>query len=404
MVAPSPRRQTAGDDNTHSFEVHRKDGPSLGRLTLPYIKALIDAGRLGREDYIVDDRGFDVPLGRWPSLKDNSPQTGHRETPDSRPAAGPPVAPVTERLQASQVLGEHIIDQDGPMPDDSGVTLQALLEQAQARVEEPGPAAKPARNEAAVAEWADYDPFEPPAVVDPPSPQPPPSAPSATLESPSRTAPPRPSSNRAAKPKKLSGRAHEPRRVLAIFTVLILATYATALLPADEVLGPTIPNLLLVQLMVISAAGVALLVSITRPAKPEDFASLPATHLAATLGVGALLGATLPSLGLQESRASALLVRLGLAVSLELVLRASFDTWLANRLQSRMRTTLISGALFCCLYVGVLLPWVGGSLQLWGSALLFGVFLAWGGVATKSPRLVTLCHFLAATSSAIIVG
>ena len=445
MVAPSQRRQPAGDNNTRSFEVRRKDGPSLGRLTLPCINELIGAGLLSGHDIVDDPKAGLLTLQAWAPAQD-ALHTAANEVQAPAPARPTLVEATYDPTADPDLLGEYSIDVDGPLLDGVSVDLETLVEDAQARISgetaapraTPPAAAPPQTN----AEWSDFDPFEDDDAggAAPVQPQPKAAAAqqgnaasvpeanaewtdfdpyaeglvdnSAPLEPPRGSQPALPNTpqtsvapHRRTQRSRSTVGATKPAgaaipRVTGAFVLLFVVVLGPALWPSVATLGLDVPVVFAVQNIAILIAGLVLMTSIRTKLTSIDFGPQPMLHYSATIAVGILLGLTLPSLGVDTGRGGALIVRLSLACSLEAVFRGSFDRWLSNRPGFRVRTSLISGLLFGALYAGALTPWAGASARLWGSSILLGILLAWGGVATKSSRLVTLCSFIAAFSAA----
>ncbi len=448
MVASSQRRQHAGDNNAHSFEVRRKDGPSLGRLTVPCIKELISAGLLSGHDIVDDPKAGLLTLDAWAPAQ-VALQTATNEAQAPAPARPTLVEASYDPSADPDLLGEYSIDVDGPQLEGVSVDLETLVEDAQARIsgETPAPQvtppapALPQTN----AEWSDYDPFEDddagsPAPAEPkaaaaphkdsaaPTPQTNAewsdfdpyaeglvdnSAPTEAQTSGSQSALPHTPGaqaaphHRARRTRSTLGAARPAAaampRVAAAFAFLLLVVLGPAFWPGVATVGLDVPVVFTLQNLAMLIAGLVLMTSIRTKLTSVDFGPQPMLHYGATIAVGILLGLTLPSLGVDAGRGSALIVRLSLACCLEVVFRGSFDRWLSNRPNFRVRTSLISGLLFGTLYAGALTPWVTDSAQLLGSSILLGILLAWGGVATKSSRLVTLCSFIVALSAAFFV-
>lgn len=404
QASPAPAGSWA--HSTTTFEVRRLNGPSIGQLTVLTIRELVRAGLLIGEDLVADPESGPTRLDVWPRIAE-----AFSAPPEPAPSPPPTLVEATyDPAEDPDILGEYSIDLDGPMLDGISVDLETLVHEAQARVQTPTRDAPPGTlGPLPSAEWMDFDALAlevlkqgaVPAPIAPPAPRP------TRVDAPPERARERPAAPRIPRVRTRPRSQAPLRQTLGLLSAIIITAGLLLLLPRlheHPSLQAGVPQLFWMELGIITALGTLLMVTAGGGLDARDRRQPPGWQSVAAIAVGLLLGTAMPSLGLADHGGAALLVRLGLALSLELVFRASLDAWLAAQWQGVLRPILVSGALFTLLYGGALAPWLGNSPQLWGACAVLGTCLAGVNALTESPRLAALTHIAAALAAAVIVA
>ncbi len=210
---------------------------------------------------------------------------------------------------------------------------------------------------------------------------------------------------KAPKGPKVPSKARGPAQgILFVATLLGLMGLLMAAPLVQVAISTTLGWLFMGELLAISTAGGLLMLGPGMKLKAPELVNPTTSQVALSIGAGLLIGATLPSVGLGGHVLGTIAVRLGLALSIEFLLRGTVDRWLEERLGGILKPTLVSGALFGLIYAVAIASWVDSLALTAGLATAAGLCIAAIGFKNAAPRLATTAHVAAAIAGAVIVG